>query len=102
MMSPEWERLKKQEFEKEYFHKLKAFITQGRTEVHVLPAPSQLWKPFELCEFKMLKVIIIGQDPYPSREDACGLAFSSNSNKTPYSLKNIFDEIYQDCYGGNT
>ena len=36
------------------------------------------------------KVVIIGQDPYPKKGDACGLSFSTNATTTPKSLQNIF------------
>jgi uracil-DNA glycosylase len=39
---------------------------------------------------KDVSVIIIGQDPYPKKGDACGLCFSTNADDTPASLKNIF------------
>jgi uracil-DNA glycosylase len=44
------------------------------------------------------KVLILGQDPYPNREDAMGLAFSSarSDGKLPASLKNIFQELSTD------
>lgn len=42
------------------------------------------------------KVIIIGQDPYNKRQDACGLAFSVEHDKYPPSLKNIFKELKAD------
>ena len=47
-----------------------------------------------------VKVLILGQDPYPNPEDAHGFAFSSNNKKTPASLKNIFKAI-DDAYNSN-
>ena len=45
------------------------------------------------------KVLILGQDPYPTLGDAMGLAFSSRATKLPKSLKNIFTELYDDIGG---
>lgn len=44
------------------------------------------------------KVLILGQDPYPNRIDAMGLAFSTarTDGKLPASLKNIFKELASD------
>ena len=44
------------------------------------------------------KVLILGQDPYPSAIDAMGLAFSSarSDGKLPASLKNIYSELVDD------
>jgi uracil-DNA glycosylase len=45
-----------------------------------------------------IRVVIIGQDPYPNREHAMGLAFSVRSGVQPLpaSLKNIFTELFED------
>ncbi|MDI4567621.1 MAG: uracil-DNA glycosylase [Mycoplasma sp.] len=41
-----------------------------------------------------IKVVILGQDPYPGLNVANGYAFATNDNqKIPLSLKNIFKEI---------
>ena len=44
------------------------------------------------------RVLILGQDPYPSAIDAMGLAFSTarSDGKFPASLKNIFRELVDD------
>ena len=46
-----------------------------------------------------IRVVIIGQDPYPTPGYAHGLAFSVSRNvvKLPASLKNIFKELESDC-----
>jgi len=46
-----------------------------------------------------IKVVIIGQDPYPSPGHAQGLAFSVSSKKLPASLQNIFKELQNDLGG---
>jgi len=55
---------------------------------------------FAACELDLAKVkcVIIGQDPYPSRGNANGLAFSVNSSVSPLpaSLRNIFTELVSD------
>jgi uracil-DNA glycosylase len=44
-----------------------------------------------------VKVVLIGQDPYPPPGDAIGLAFAvSPETKTPRSLKNIVTELESD------
>ena len=46
-----------------------------------------------------IRVVIIGQDPYPTAGYAHGLAFSVAQDivKLPASLKNIFKELESDC-----
>ena len=44
-----------------------------------------------------VKVLLIGQDPYPTRGVACGLAFAvSPGHKHPQSLKNLMKELASD------
>ena len=56
------------------------------------PAEGSIFKAFELTKFKDIKVVILGQDPYPKKGVAIGLAFAVSENtKMPSSLKNIFE-----------
>lgn len=57
----------------------------------ILPKEELVFRALSL-PFDKVKVLIIGQDPYPNSKDACGLAFSSPSG-VPGSLKTIFDQI---------
>lgn len=56
-----------------------------------LPKEQLVFRALSL-PFDKVKVLIIGQDPYPNPKDACGLAFSSPSG-VPGSLKSIFEQI---------
>lgn len=48
----------------------------------------------------VIKVLIVGDSPYPKPEDRHWLAFSSSkARKTPGSLRNIFKEL-RSCYPG--
>ncbi len=50
----------------------------------VCPLPKNIFKAFRLCSLKDLKVVIIGQDPYPTVSNgqpiATGLAFGNDKN----------------------
>lgn len=59
---------------------------------------SDILLALKLTNFDDVKVLIIGQDPYPNEEDAHGLAFSKKSGDFPDSLRNIFNKI-KDEYG---
>ena len=41
------------------------------------PAQSDVFRAFELCSFKDLKVVMLGQDPYPQKEVATGILFGN-------------------------
>ncbi len=69
------------------------------TEGHFLPDTVNLFKAFELTPLDKVRVVVIGQDPYPAllpdgRPRAQGLAFSvQKGDSIPGSLRNIFVEI---------
>lgn len=58
------------------------------------PAPEHIlrWASAPLAQ---ARVVIFGQDPYPSREDACGYAFSAPAGRAtiPASLANIYEAL---------
>ncbi len=61
------------------------------------PIKENLFKALELTSFSDVKVVILGQDPYPTKGDANGLSFSVNrSEKLPKSLNNMFKELESD------
>jgi uracil-DNA glycosylase len=62
-----------------------------------LPTSSDIFKAFE-CDPELIKIIILGQDPYPNPAHTTGLAFSvpETTNTLPASLKNIFLELKSD------
>lgn len=60
------------------------------------PRPEQIFRAFE-APLDSIRVVIFGQDPYPGRDVADGLAFSSPQNQPiPASLRNIFKEYHSD------
>lgn len=61
-----------------------------------LPTPALVMRVFEQDPMRV-KVVILGQDPYPTPGDAVGLAFAvSSGRKTPRSLTNIMMELEAD------
>jgi uracil-DNA glycosylase len=63
----------------------------------ILPDRKFVFRALEIPPDEV-KVIIIGQDPYPNAQDACGLSFSVSPRKSglPGSLMNIQKEILTD------
>ena len=70
-------------------------------EAAVPPLPL-VFRAFDLVPPKLVKVCILGQDPYPVAGDAMGLAFGSNAATRPASLRNIFKEFASDIGGTPT
>lgn len=63
---------------------------------NTIPPVEKVFRAFSYFPPKATKVIIIGQDPYPDRNHASGLAFSVDHEKIPASLQNIFKELKSD------
>jgi uracil-DNA glycosylase len=62
-----------------------------------LPNREKVFRCFSYFSLIETKIVILGQDPYPNKDDACGLAFSvERKTKLPKSLKNMFDELERD------
>ena len=60
----------------------------------VLPAPQNIFAALALTPLPEVKVVILGQDPYPTPGDANGLAFSYvGARRLPASLKVILAEV---------
>ena len=106
----DWKEFFEEESDKPYFRKIiqeyqdmvdKADLVNTK----IYPKREEIFKAFELCPIKKLKVIIIGQDPYPGEckktkiPYANGLAFSVQDEcSIPQSLKNIYDELENSGY----
>ena len=58
------------------------------------PARENVFRVFRLCPFESVSVVFLGQDPYPNKDWACGLAFAfGNEDRPQQSLANIFTEL---------
>ena len=70
---------------------------ENQLDEDFLPAPRNVFRALTLSPEKV-KVLIVGQDPYPNADHAMGLAFSVNKTVSvlPASLKNIFKELESD------
>jgi uracil-DNA glycosylase len=64
----------------------------------ILPPPGQIFAALEACAPRDVRVVILGQDPYPTPGHAHGLAFSvaPHVRPLPRSLGNIFKEMQSD------
>jgi uracil-DNA glycosylase len=95
-----WKENLKEEFEKPYFKQLTDFIRAEyeNRKGRVFPLPNEIFKAFNLCPFELVKVVILGQDPYPTRGHANGLCFSVKEDVYPFprSLNNLFKELKDD------
>lgn len=93
-LNNDWDEILKDEFEKEYYQKLRKFlITEYKSET-IYPKMENIFSALKLTSYKDCKVLILGQDPYHGPNQAHGLAFSVNIGiKTPPSLQNMYKEL---------
>ncbi len=92
-----WKEQLREEFEKPYFSELANFVKQEYNKHTCYPKGSEIFAAFDHCSFNDVRVVIIGQDPYPGAGQANGLCFSVNDGiAMPPSLINIFKEIEAD------
>ena len=92
-----WRKRLQEEFDKPYFEQLVTFVKNEYKKAHVLPPGHQIFHIFNTCPFEKVKVVILGQDPYPNPGQYYGVCFSVPQGiPIPGSLANIFREIHQD------
>jgi uracil-DNA glycosylase len=97
-MEESWRRELADVFAAPDFDKLTEFVRSEYRSEQILPAASNIFRAFDLCPFDDVKVVILGQDPYPTPGHAHGLCFSVEPHVRPFpkSLQNIFTEINRD------
>jgi uracil-DNA glycosylase len=97
----DWDKILKDEFQKDYYLKLREFLkTEYRThKIH--PDMYDIFNALKWTSYADTKVVILGQDPYHEENQAHGLAFSVQKGvKSPPSLLNMYKELQNElgCY----
>lgn len=73
---------------------LETLLKESNDGKRFTPVMKQLFKAFEECPYDKLKVVMMGQDPYPYPGVASGVSFDcSNTGKVEASLRYMFKEI---------
>lgn len=90
----DWDLILKDEFNKEYYLKLRQFLKKEYSTGNIFPNMYDIFNAFKYTAYKDVKVVILGQDPYHGVGQAHGLCFSVKKGvEPPPSLKNIYREI---------
>lgn len=96
-IDPKWKKALEPEFQKSYWGELTTKLRDQYKSKKVYPPAPNIFRAFDLCPLDLVKVVIVGQDPYHGENQANGLSFSVNDGiSLPPSLKNIFQEIQSD------
>ena len=93
-----WQTWLKTQKTQTYFHQLQTKLHQAYAQKLCLPRlKRQVLRALQLTPLTKIKVVILGQDPYPNPQQANGLAFSVNRHQAlPKSLNNIFQALKND------
>ena len=100
----DWDEVLGNEFEKEYYTKLRSFLDEEYARKKIYPLPQHIYAALRMTPYKDTRVLILGQDPYHEEGQAHGLSFSVNKGiEIPPSLVNIYNELHDDlgCYVPN-
>lgn len=90
----DWDELLKDEWEKEYYLKIREFLKSEYSNYTVYPDMYSIFNALKLTSYKDTKILLLGQDPYHGEGQAHGLAFSVKKGiKIPPSLVNIYKEL---------
>lgn len=90
----EWDELLKDEFDKEYYLKLRKILANEYKTQTIYPDMYDIFNALKYTSYSDVKAVIIGQDPYHGEGQAHGLCFSVKKGvEPPPSLKNIFKEL---------
>ncbi|MDO4870425.1 MAG: uracil-DNA glycosylase [Bacillota bacterium] len=92
-----WDDVLAEEFNKEYYIKLRDFLKEEYAAHTVYPDMYDIFNALKYTPYDKVKAVIIGQDPYHEPGQAHGLCFSVKKGvKVPPSLVNIFKEMKSD------
>jgi len=97
-LEPGWRERLASEFEQPYMAELKRFLLAERDRgKRIFPKGSEWFRALDLTPLEMVRVVILGQDPYHGLGQAHGLCFSVRHGvQPPPSLVNIFKELRSD------
>ena len=96
---PGWRSLLKEETRKPYYRALDEFLESEQADGYtILPARKDIFNAFAATSYDHVRVLLVGQDPYPTPGHAHGLCFSVQPTvrPLPFSLRNIFRELHAD------
>ena len=92
-----WQELLEDEMGKDYYKKLDGFLLEEYNTETIYPEKDDIFNALHFTDYKDVKVLILGQDPYHGENQAHGLAFSVKKGlKIPPSLRNIYKELNND------
>lgn len=97
MVTKNWDNVLKDEYNKDYFKRLRSFLKKEYSTKICYPKKEEIFNALKYTNYEDVKVVILGQDPYHGENEAHGFCFSvRNAVRRPPSLNNILKELYDD------
>lgn len=100
LVPPQWRARLQSTLESPSFESLDLFLQAERRSFgteNVLPQRRDVFAALEKVTPDMARVVLVGQDPYPTPGHANGLCFSVNDGvEIPASLRTMYDEVEAD------
>jgi len=98
LTSPGWCAVLADVLASERVRDLEAFLVAERAAgANVLPPPGEVFAALNGLEPEDVRVLVLGQDPYPTPGHAHGLAFSyRGAGALPRSLRNVLREVEEE------
>lgn len=93
----EWDALLADCFESDWYKALRAFLKTEYSTLRVYPNMHDIFNALKATDYRDVRVVILGQDPYHGIGQAHGMCFSVREGvKPPPSLVNIYKELESD------
>jgi uracil-DNA glycosylase len=90
-------------YSKEFDDIISALAKQAKDGKRFTPTLKNVFRAFEECPYDQLKIVMVGQDPYPGLNQADGLAFSLRDvDEIQPSLDYMLKAINKTVYNGVT
>lgn len=100
LLPADWRAALEDELGQPYFKELEKFLVEERKHHTILPPPDVVFAALKRTPLEKVKVVLLGQDPYPQAGNANGLSFSVATGKPiPASLRNMFTTMQKDVGG---
>jgi uracil-DNA glycosylase len=100
LREPQWREVLAEVFASPEIEALERFLAEALARgVSILPPQPHWFESLNQTPLHDVKVVILGQDPYPTKGHAHGLCFSVQPKVKPLpkSLINIYKELQDDC-----
>ncbi len=93
----QWDSLLADEFKKDYYLRLRRFLISEYNSRTIFPPMNDIFNALKATDYKDVKAVILGQDPYHGAGQAHGMCFSvKKGTPPPPSLQNIFKELHDE------